>query len=367
MITTTTTSTLPSTQRAAIVTQHSDHSYTFATQHIPLPTLSPNQILLRLTHSGVCGSDLGLASGHLGPVQSILGHEGVGRVIAHGSAVSPDIAPINSRVGIAWVRDICGDCAACLVGDEGRCARYFTSGKAWEGSFAEYAVVPARYVIRLPEEGEGLEDEVVAPILCGGVTAYKALKVCGATPGAWVAVSGAGGGVGALAVQFGKAMGYRMLAVDIGKKEYCTSIGAEAYLDAGEATEKAVQGITGEGVQAVVVTAGVNKAYQAAIGWLAFYGTLVCVGIPPMEQAVEYHPISFISKGIRIIGSAVGTRTDILEALVFLQRGLVKPAVEVVKLDALQSITDGLEKVMISQSLTPQLTFQATKKYVIEF
>lgn len=343
--------TIPQTHRAAILTQQADHTYSFTTQTIPLPTLEPNQILLRLTHSGICGSDLHLASGHLGPVKSILGHEGVGRVVAHGSSVPPTQLPLNTRVGIAWVRDICGACAACLRGEEGRCLALLTSGRAWEGSFAEYATVPARYVVRLPDEEPGLEDAVVAPILCGGVTAYKALKVCGATGGAWVAVSGAGGGVGALAVQFGKAMGYRVLAVDVGKRDYCLAVGAEAYLDAGDASEEAVQELTGEGVQAAVVAAGTNKAYQAAIDWLAPFGTLVCVGIPPGDQLVNFHPRWFVGKGIRVLGSAVGTRQDILEALEFLRRGVVKPAVEVVSLDQLDSITRDLEKVSVIRTI----------------
>lgn len=338
---------LPQTHRAAILAQHDDHKYSFSTQNIPLPTLESNQILLRLTHSGICGSDLHLAAGHLGPVKSILGHEGVGRVVALGSAVSPNQLALNTRVGIAWVRDICGDCSACLRGEEGRCFKLITSGRAWDGSFAEYATVPARYVIRLPDEEPGLEDEVVAPILCGGVTAYKSLKVCGATGGSWVAVSGAGGGVGALAVQFGKAMGYRILAVDVGKREYCLAAGAEAYLEAGDATDQAIQNATGEGVQAAIVTAGTNKAYQAAIGWLAPFGTLVCVGIPPGDQLVNIHPVWFIGKGIRVVGSAVGTRQDILEALEFLKRGAVKPTVDVVSLDQLNSISQGLEKVSV--------------------
>ncbi|ETN44935.1 uncharacterized protein HMPREF1541_09810 [Cyphellophora europaea CBS 101466] len=344
---------LPSTHRAAILTQHGDHKFSFATETVPLPHLEPSQILVRLTHSGVCGSDLHLASGHMGPVRSVLGHEGVGRVVALGSAVSADLIAVGARVGIAWVRDICGDCAACLRGEEGRCGQLLTSGRVWEGSFAEYAVVPARYVIRLPDEVEGLEDEVVAPILCAGVTAYKAVKVCGATPGAWVAVSGAGGGVGALAVQFAVAMGYRVLAVDVGKEPYCRNMGAEAYLEAGEASVEAVGKATGEGVHAVVVAAGLNKAYQAAINWLAPFGTLVCVGVPPEDQLVNFHPAWFIGKGIRIIGSAVGTRQDILEALEFLRRKVVKPVVEIVELDQLNAITDGLDK--------------ATKKYVIKF
>lgn len=212
----------------------------------------------------MCGSNLHLASGHMGPVQSVLGHERVGRVVATGSAVSADFIALGTRVGVAWVRDICGECSACLRGEEGRCSQLLTSGRVWDVSFAEYAVV--------------------APMLCGGVTAYKALKVCGATPGSWVAVSGVGGGVGALAIQFATAMGYRVLAAHVGKGPYCNKLGAEAHLVAGDATAEAVGKIADGGVQAVIVAAGSNKAYQLAIGWLAAFRTLVCVGVPPADQ-----------------------------------------------------------------------------------
>lgn len=103
----------------------------------------------------------------------------------------------------------------------------FCSGLKRDGTFAKYAVVPSRYVIRIPE---GSADQLVAPILCGGVTAYKAIKVSGATPGQWIVISGAGGGVGALGIQFAKAMGFRVIAVDVGdaKREDCLQLGAEA-------------------------------------------------------------------------------------------------------------------------------------------
>ncbi len=118
--------------------------------------------------------------------------------------------------------------------------------------------------------------------------------------------------LGSLGVQYAKAMGYRVLAIDAGKKDYCLSVGAEAYLDANEATVDAVEK-TGV-VQAAIVTGDVGNAYQVAMDFLGPFGTLVCVGIPPSDQRVSFHPMELVNKGIRIIGSAVGTRQDILEA-----------------------------------------------------
>lgn len=101
---------------------------------------------------------------------------------------------------------------------ETRCVEALHSGKAYDGTWAEYTLVPLRYLARLPETFDQIPDEHIAPILCGGVTAYKAIKGCQLTPGQWVVISGAAGGVGALAVSFARAMGYRVIAADAGKK-----------------------------------------------------------------------------------------------------------------------------------------------------
>ena len=338
---------LPSTHKAAFVIRGDDHSYHFETRSTPLPELQPSDILVKLSCTGVCGSDFHLASGHLGPTRDILGHEGVGRVVKLGEAVAN--IDIGARVGIAWVRDICGTCIGCLTPDgETRCRAFLTSGRVVDGTFAEYAIVPSRYIIRLPET---CSDEQIAPILCGGVTAYKAVKICGATPGQWIIVSGAGGGVGSLGVQYAKAMGYRVLAIDAGKRDYCLSVGAEAYLDATEATVDAVKEIGV--IQAAIVTAGVGRAHQAAMDFLAPFGTLVCVGIPPADQRVSFHPVELVNKGIRIIGSAVGTRQDILEAVDFVSRGVVKPSISIASLSDLTDISTKFDK--------------GTVKYVIKF
>ena len=106
----------------------------------------------------------------------VLGHEGVGRVVAIGDGVNPSTVRVGDRVGISWVRDVCGKCPSCLLPDgETRCVQQLNSGRKWDGTFAEYCVVPSRYILLLPDD-LGLSDEVIAPILCGGVTAYKALR-----------------------------------------------------------------------------------------------------------------------------------------------------------------------------------------------
>lgn len=253
--------------------------------------------------------------------------------------MDPSRVKVGDRVGVSWVRDACRSCELCLV-DETRCIEQTHSGRAVNGTLGQYTVVPFGYMIRLPE---GPPDELLAPILCAGVTAYKSLKICGTTPGQWVAIIGAGGGVGAMSIQYARAMGYRVAAIDVGeqKVQYCRELEADVCLNVldHEDIQAAVPAAIGEsGVAAALVTAGSAKAYQAGLEILGPFGTLVCVGIPPPTDQIHFHPLQFIDKGIRIIGSMVGSRGDIVEAIRFVQNGKVVPRVKVIELEELPGL-----------------------------
>ncbi|KAL4861874.1 hypothetical protein BDV12DRAFT_207683 [Aspergillus spectabilis] len=313
-------------------------------QDLPLPELGPGDVLLKLSATGVCGTDIGLASGSLGPTRPILGHEGVGRIAKLGSAVANDPSiQVGQRTGVSWIRDVCGCCTPCLTeGEEPRCLEQIHSGRKSDGTFAQYTVVPSRYLISLPE---GPSDEQLAPILCAGVTAYKALKICGISAGQWVGVIGSGGAVGSMALQFARAMGFHTVAIDAGEEKGLLSRknGADEYIDVLQIKDipAAVALFTqGQGVSAALAIAGKASAYQAALHSIAPFGTLVCVGIPPLSEEVSFQPLLLIDKGVRIIGSAVGTRDDIREAVEFLVSGKVVPDVQVVEFDQLISILD---------------------------
>lgn len=312
-----------------------------STSH-PVPSIPPSSLLVKLSHTGICGSDYHLACGHLGPTLPILGHEGIGRIACLGSSLSSSSFPIGAKVGVAWIRGVCNECPTCLAGRETHCGEQKQSGVHVEGTFGEYAVVPSDYVVRLPEGGE-VGDELLAPIMCGGVTSYKALKNSGAKAGDWVVISGAGGAVGAFGVSFGKVMGFRIIAIDMGKDkgEYCRRLGAEAYIDITETADatEVVKSLTGGyGAAAVIITTPAISAYQSALGMLARLGTMVCVGIPPPDKTFSVAPIQFINRGVRIVGSAVGSRGDVLEAVEFIRRGVVKPEVEVVGLADVEAV-----------------------------
>ncbi|KAL3441888.1 chaperonin 10-like protein [Aspergillus insuetus] len=316
----------------------------YAIEELPVPDVGPLDVLVKLSATGICGTDLALASGVLGPTCPILGHEGVGRIAKVGSALtSGKVIRVGDRVGVSWVRDVCGRCTACLAdGGEARCLEQIHSGRKVNGTYGQYTVVPSRYLIPLPE---GPTDEQLAPILCAGVTAYKSLKVCGATPGQWIGISGSGGAVGTMALQYARAMGYRTVAIDAGDEKGALSKanGADAYVDVLQTKDVpgAVASFTkGQGVNAALVIVGKGSAYEDALHSVAPFGSLVCVGIPPPTELVSFHPLLLIDKGIRVIGSMVGTRGDMHEAVEFVVSGRVVPDVQVVEFDQITEILD---------------------------
>lgn len=258
------------------------------------------------------------------------GHEGVGNIVKFGPGCDSTDLKLGDRVGIKWVADACLSCPPCLAGTEGLCTQHRVSGYAVPGTFQEYILGPVHYVTRIPE---GLDSAMAAPLLCGGLTAYSALKKTRAQPGDWVVMSGAGGGLGHLGLQIGKAMGFRMIGLDmLGKEELIAECGAEKFIDVTGNVKQEVLSATGnEGVTAVVVCTSSNEAYAAGLDLLKFNGTLVCVGIPngvPVPIASAF-PISVVFKQLHIVGSAVGNRKEAAEVLALASRGLVKTHITV--------------------------------------
>lgn len=228
---------LPQTQRAAIKVGQG-RAATTEVQEIAVPQPGPGQILVKINYSGLCASDKSLLHDEWSfsgvamqpQTKGIAGHEGAGIVVAVGPDVQ-DLWKIGERAGIKWISSVCRKCEFCTNGvDECHCPNQLNSGFSSAGTFQEYCLTDARYATRLPK---GVRDEEAGPIMCGGVTAYVACKRSQVRPGQWVVLPGAGGGLGHFAVQYAKAMGMRIIAIDGGddKKELCKRLGAEEYID----------------------------------------------------------------------------------------------------------------------------------------
>ncbi len=304
---------------------------------IPVP--GPGQVLVKLMTTGVCHTDLHAAQGDW-PVKPsppfIPGHEGVGRVVSLGEGVTE--LKEGDIVGNAWLWSACGVCEYCRTGWETLCEQQQNGGYSVNGSFGEYMLVDEKFAAHIPEGADPVE---VAPVLCAGVTVYKGLKVTEARPGQWVVISGIGG-LGHVAVQYAKAMGLRVAAVDIAEDKLALAreFGAEVTVNAlNEDPVEAIQAQTG-GAHGVLVTAVHPSAFGQAIGMARRGGTIVFNGLPPGDFPAPIFDI--VLKGLTIRGSIVGTRQDMVEALDFYARGLIHPKVSTRPLDDINDVLDEL-------------------------
>lgn len=327
-----------STMRAAVV-----HAFDrpLTIDELPVPQPGAGEILVKIQASGVCHTDLHAARGDW-PVKPtppfIPGHEGVGFVAAVGAGVT-DVKEGDS-VGVPWLHSACGHCTYCVTGWETLCESQRNTGYSVNGGFAEYVVAPSAYVGHLPA---GADFAAMAPILCAGVTTYKGLKETDARPGEWVAISGIGG-LGHVAVQYAKAMGFHVAAIDVdpAKLELANRLGADLTIDGREPdAATALVRETGGGAHGVLVTAVSTAAFGQAISMVRRKGTVSLVGLPPGDFPLPIFPV--VLKRITVRGSIVGTRQDLSEAIAFAAEGAVRANVTVEPLEAINDVFKRME------------------------
>ncbi|MEC9482828.1 MAG: zinc-dependent alcohol dehydrogenase, partial [Halomonas sp.] len=283
-----------------------------AIEEVVVPRPGPGEVLVKIAASGVCHTDLHAAHGDW-PVKPqppfIPGHEGVGHVVALGDGVTH--IKEGDRVGVPWLYSACGHCAHCLGGWETLCESQQNTGYSVNGGFAEYTLAKADYVGRLPDN-VGFID--IAPVLCAGVTVYKGLKVTDTRPGQWVVISGIGG-LGHMAVQYARAMGLNVAAVDIDddKLALAERLGASVTVNARRTDPAAYLKQAIGGAHGVLVTAVSPKAFEQSLGMVRRGGTISLNGLPPGDFPLSI--FDMVLNGIAVRGSLVGTRQDLQEAL----------------------------------------------------
>jgi propanol-preferring alcohol dehydrogenase len=279
---------------------------------------------VRISTAGVCHSDLHLVRGDWHGVQpKRIGHEAIGVVEALGPGADRFVA-LGDRVilglggtgGGYW----CGACEYCLSGRPRHC----TEARGVLGTFAEQFAVYAPGLVTLPDSVEDLE----APLACGGLTAYGAVKKLvahGVLAGRLVAVIGAAGGLGHYAVQLATAFGYRVVGVDIGEDRlaFVRSLGAELAVDPGEAQSVVKESLGG--VDAALVFSARIAGFNLALNLLRKGGLFVAVGIPPTSDGpLQIDPFHFFMNDPTLIYSAVGTVQDMRELIALAAANRVK-------------------------------------------
>ena len=310
-------------------------------EEVPVPTPGRGEVLIKLVANGVCHTDLHAAEGDWPAKPTppfIPGHEGAGIVAALGSEVTG--LKEGDPVGLAWLHDSCGHCEYCRTGWDALCLAQHNSGYSVNGSFAEYAIGSAAYVGRLPPNPDFV---AMAPILCAGVTTYKGIKETEVRPGEWIEISGVGG-LGHLGIQYAKAMGMHVAALDVAEDKLALAreSGADVTVNA-KLPDAAAQIVTqtGGGVHGVLVTAVSPPAFTQALHMVRRKGTVALVGIPPGEFPT---PIFDVVLGrITIRGSIVGGRQDLAEAIAFAAEGKVHSHIHKMKLEDINEVFANLK------------------------
>ncbi|RMD44464.1 hypothetical protein DV735_g639, partial [Chaetothyriales sp. CBS 134920] len=304
-------------------------------KQVPVGLPGPGEILVKINWTGLCASDnslihddwAGFGLGMTPEAKGIAGHEGAGTVVAVGEG-EEHRWKVGDRAGIKWIASTCGSCEFCTNGvDECHCPNQKNSGFTTPGTFQQYTIANGRYTTHIPE---GVSDEEAGPIMCGGVTAYNACKRSNVRPGQWLVIPGAGGGLGHFGVQYAKAMGLRVIAIDGGaeKEALCKKLGAEFFIDFQTTKDipAEVLKITTHGAHGVIVFPATKQGYETAPLLLRPGGRVVAVGLPKDPTVVAgAPPILVAMKKLEIVGSVVGTLRDVEEALDFTARGLVRP------------------------------------------
>lgn len=234
-------------------------------------------------------------------------HEGAGTVVATGAEVKN--FQIGTRVMAAIPRNACGKCRSCQGPNDVH--QYCQNihgflGIDIDGAFAEYLVCDARTSTTIPDNVSFMD---AAPLACAGVTIYRAIMVSQVQKGGWIAIVGAGGGLGHLGIRFAKALGMNVVAVEARDEglEMCKEAGADYVLDARKGKNELVEAIQalnphGPGVDATVNVSNAETAAALACALTKMHGTMVQVAQPD-NVLIPYTELIF--RDIRVIGSLI--------------------------------------------------------------
>ncbi|MEU4520340.1 alcohol dehydrogenase catalytic domain-containing protein [Amycolatopsis sp. NPDC024027] len=265
----------------------------------------PGEVRLRVEACGVCHSDTlaveGLRADPSVPV--VPGHEIVGVVDAAGPGVTAWAA--GDHVGVGYLNGHCGQCDNCRRGDFVNCTDQPWTGTTTDGGYAEVAYARATGLVRIPDGARPLD---VAPLLCAGLTVYRALLTAGARPGSLVAIQGIGG-LGHLGIQYAKTLGHRVAAIarGTGKAELAAELGADEYIDS-TATDPGQALTRLGGAAAIIATASSGASMSPLVAGLGTRGQLLVVGAAP--DPIEVRTPDLIFGTHAVVGALTGSAIE---------------------------------------------------------
>jgi propanol-preferring alcohol dehydrogenase len=277
-----------------------------------IPTPGAGEVLIKVEACGICHTDAATIEGAMPFITfpRIPGHEVVGRISAIGAGVTE--WTVDQRVGVGFLGGSCGTCPSCRAGDFTTCTRQDMTGITRDGGYAEYMLARASGLVSLTDELNALE---AAPLLCAGVTTFKALRESPAKAGDTVAILGLGG-LGHLAVQYAKHMGFRTVAIARGAKkgEFAKQLGAHHYIDStAEDAGAALQKLGGAKV--ILSTVSDSAAVEPLFSGLARHGQMLIVGAGFAPIAIPSLNMLFAEQSVAM--SLSGTPLDTEDTLGF--------------------------------------------------
>lgn len=257
--------------------------------------LTGDSVLLRVTASGVCGTDL-----HYRTTDMVLGHEGVGVV----EGLGPDCKVLKKgdRVGWGYEHDSCGHCRQCLTGTEQYCDGrvLYAYGNTDQGSFASHAVWRESFLFKIPD---GLTDVEAAPFQCAGATVWTAMMAYNTRPTETVGIIGVGG-LGHIAIQFAKAMGTRVVVLSgsDSKKDEATRLGAHEFIAMKGLKEIKVS----HKLDRLLVTTSAQPDWDLLMPIMAPGSTIHPLSVCDGNFCIPYMPM--LASGVTVQGSIVAPR-----------------------------------------------------------
>jgi len=299
-----------------------------------LPELLSGQVLVKVTHCGVCRSDWHFMHNDWGDSEFPLvpGHEIIGEIIECGEGVK-NFTP-GQRVGVGWQQGACLQCEWCCQDREEFCEALQAVCLNCRGGFADYVMVDARFIYAIPDVIGSAE---AAPLLCAGLTVFHALRCFNVGSGDRVAVVGLGG-LGHMAVQFAHALGAKVSVFhhQPDRKSDALALGAERFF---LNTEKDQLAVNKASFDFILIATDAALDYQAYIDMLRAEGRLCFVGIPQKDIAISVFSLIIGQKSI--CASPLGNRKRMQEVLQFAAQNKIVPWVEVMPMS---SVNEALAK-----------------------
>ncbi|GMF56987.1 unnamed protein product [Phytophthora fragariaefolia] len=312
-------------------------------------SLGDEDVEIKISHCGICGSDLHTIDGGWGPAPypCVVGHEIIGEVTLVGAKVT-DLS-VGDRVGVgaqAYAclnRDPAKSCRDCADGEDAVCddivwtiTGTYQDGAKPYGGFADFIRVDSNYAFKIPD---ALPSDVAAPLMCAGATVFTPLKQEGVKAADRVGVIGIGG-LGHIAIQFIRALGATPVAFSRSskKEQEIRSLGAEEFYDLSNPEQ---QKKAANSVDFLLLTAdATDMPYDLYLSLVRKRGTIIMVGLP--NDQVKITPWFLVPRAVRVRGSVIGSIQDIKDMLELAAKKNVRPIIEKLPM---RDVNKGLDKV----------------------